>query len=161
MRIADEKGKSWYLKGSFTMELALLMPLLIGIILFIFFLAAYMHDRCMIEKACYAGALRGSQEKEPEHMEGAAREAFNEVLPDRLLGSWELKQQIEVTKQEVRVSGSGSMQIKEGLLVLLMGEQPFAFSAECCAKRIEEPVFIRSQRKQGNGYCSGKLMNGN
>lgn len=148
-------------EGSFTVELALLMPLLIGLFLFVFFLAYYMHDRCMIEKACYAAALRGSQETEPDRMEGEAREALDEVLPKRLLGSWELEEQIEVTKQEVRVSESGNMQMNESLLVLLLGERAFAYSTECGAKRIEEPAFIRSQRKQGRGYCSEKLMNGN
>lgn len=156
-----EKGVLKDRKGSFTVELALLMPLMIGVFLFIFFLAYDMHDRCMIEKACYVAALRGSQETETDRMEGAAREALGEVLPKRLLGSWQLEEQIEVTKQEVRVSESGNMQMKEGLLVLLLGEQPFAFSTECGAKRIEEPAFIRSQRKQGRGYCSEKLMNAN
>ena len=98
-------------EGSFTVELALLMPLLIGLFLFVFFLAYYMHDRCMIEKACYAAALRGSQETESDRMEGEAREALDEVLPKRLLGSWELEEQIEVTKQEVRVSESGNMHL--------------------------------------------------
>ncbi len=148
-------------KGSFTVELALLMPLLIGVFLFIFFLAYYMHDRCIIEKACYAAALRGSQQSEPDHMKVVAQETLDEVIPDRLLGRWELKHQIDVTRQEVCVSESGNMKIREGLLVLLMGKQSFTFSAKCSAKQINEPVFIRSQRKQGRGYCSEQLMNEN
>lgn len=140
-------------KASFTAELALLMPLIIGVLLFVIFLAYYMHDRCIIEKACYAASLRGSQESEPDRIKITAQEALYEVLPERLLGHWELEHQIEVTGQEVCVSGSGNMKIREGLLVLLLGRQPFAFSTKCSAKQIEEPVFIRSQRKQGRGYC--------
>lgn len=148
-------------KGSFTVELALLMPLIIGVFLFIFFLAYYLHDRCIIEKACYVAALRGSLETESDSIENVVRKALEEVLPKRLLGSWDLKEQIEVTNQEVRVVESGNMLMKEGFLLSLLGEQSFIFSTKCSAKQIEEPVFIRLQRKQGIGYCSKKLMNVN
>lgn len=145
-------------EGSFTIELALLMPFILGVILFILFMAYYLHDCCIIEKACLSAALRGSQEFETGQIENAAYEALEEVLPDRLLGKFELTEQIQISEEQVTVSEEGSMEMREGLLRALLGERQFFFSTVCSAKRIEEPTFIRKQKRQGRGYCSGKAM---
>lgn len=145
-------------EGSFTIELALLMPFVLGVILFIFFMAYYLHDCCIIEKACLSAALRGSQEFETGQIETAAYEALEEVLPRRLLGKFNLTEQIVISEKQVTVSEEGAMEMREGLLIALIGERPFLFSTACSAKRIEEPSFIRKQKRQGRGYCSGKAM---
>ncbi|HOO27974.1 MAG TPA: TadE/TadG family type IV pilus assembly protein [Lachnospiraceae bacterium] len=142
-------------QGSFTIELALLMPFLIGSFLFVFFMAYYMHDRCLLEKACQSAVLRGSGCMSEEAAKTAAYETIDEILLKKLLWKWEFTKQVEIDSEKISVFGEGVMLVNEG------GNRPLSFSVECSAKRINEPVFIRSQKGQGKGYCSEKAMKKN
>ena len=49
--------------GYFTVEAALLLPIIIMIIVFMIFLSFYCYDRCILEQCAYAAALRGSSNR--------------------------------------------------------------------------------------------------
>lgn len=154
----ENKMKGNKMSGSFTIELALLMPFLLGVFLFLLFMTYYLHDCCIIEKACQTAVLRGSQETKQEQIEEIMEEAFDEVVPGRLLGNFLIDGSVVITKEIVMIEKRGVMEMREGFLAKLLHEKIFAFATECSAERIEEPIFIRKQKRQGIGYCSGKAM---
>ncbi len=44
-------------KGSFTVEAALIMPVILGFIVLFLYLAMFLHDRCIIRYVCQEAAL--------------------------------------------------------------------------------------------------------
>lgn len=87
-------------EGYFTIEAALLLPLVIMLIVFMIFLSFYCYDRCILEQCAYAAALRGSSNRFLSN-EDAYEEALQaaESLTDRKLYAIKLKNIM------VRVSG--------------------------------------------------------
>ena len=49
-------------KGSLTIELSLIMPVILGLFVVMIFTGFILHDKCIVNKACLSAALRGSQE---------------------------------------------------------------------------------------------------
>lgn len=137
----------WNQTGSFTIEIALLMPFIIGVFLFILFMAYYVHDRCVLEKTCLTSALRGSQELEKKAAYVSAEAVMQELYLNRLIGDWELNHKIEITEEKVMSSVQGTMHVTEGLLRILIGGV-FSFDTEVEAERISEPRFIRLHKSQ-------------
>ncbi len=46
-------------KGSFTIEAALIIPMILGVIVLFIYLSMYAHDRCVLEYAAVSGADAG------------------------------------------------------------------------------------------------------
>ena len=85
----DHKKKTGALRteGSFTVEAALIMPIILGIIVLFIYIAMYSYDRCVIEYVCQktcillaAGDL-GDEAEAGAYAEGELR--------SRLAGNWE------------------------------------------------------------------------
>ncbi len=139
-------------RGSYTIEAALLMPLIIGSILFIIYAAYYTHDRAVLQKCANIAALRGSQIRaEDEVVYSAAKENSTQLIQEKLLGSWELTDTVETEQESVRVVYEGYMQIPRGILMdLILRQDHWHVRKEGMAVRIDEPLYIRRSRKQNN-----------
>ena len=99
-------------RGSFTIEATLLMPFIIGVLVFIIYMAFYTHDRAVLTKCAYVAALRGSQILTGDaDTRFEAEEQAVSLLSGRLLGRWEIKPEIHVSLQKVEVAYVGYMQI--------------------------------------------------
>ncbi len=136
-------------KGSYTIEAALLMPFIIGVIVFVIYAAYYTHDRAVLQKCAYIAALRGSQVRTGDQdTYGVAKENCEELLQNHLLGNWELSDSVEVDVSSVTVSYIGNMQIPGGILIeQLLGSSKWKTKKEAGAYRIDEPLYIRKVRK--------------
>ena len=55
-------------KGSFTLEAALLMPLLLTVIMSMLYLDFFVHNRAWLTAAAYEAAVSGSMEKKQIYM---------------------------------------------------------------------------------------------
>ena len=142
------------LKGSLTIELTLLMPFILGVFIFLIFSGFVLHDKCMVNKACLAAALRGSQESEDGKAMEKANEAINEVLPRSLLGTWSYSTGIDVGEDAVRVSFEGDTNMGFGLIRRVLTTGTTSHSYECESYRLKEAAYIKEKRKSGVGYCS-------
>ncbi len=134
--------------GSFTIEVTLLMSFIIGVLVFIIYMAFYTHDRVVLTKCAYIAALRGSQiQTGDEDVESLTKEQA-ELLPvGRLLGKWELENTVTVAMQEVSVSYIGYLQIPGGLLIdYVLQRDGWGVKVECDAKRVDEVDYIRRIR---------------
>lgn len=136
------------IKGSMTIEITLLMPVLIGVFLFLFFTAYYLHDEAAYEKACNAALLRGAlavtgNGQDAWNGQAEMEKAFEEI---RILGKWAAGHSIQLDGAEISVRISGTMEAPEGLLrKLTKREYKLENSRE--HRRIDEVIYIRSMKR--------------
>ena len=53
-------------RGSFTVEAALIMPVVLGVIVTFIYIAMFCHDRCAIEYACRVSSAKAAYDTDPE-----------------------------------------------------------------------------------------------
>ena len=146
------RRKGMMLKGSLTIELTLLMPFILGVFIFIVFSGFILHDKCIVNKACLAAALRGSGESEDAEAMDKAEEAIAEVLPGRLIGRWSYDTSIDVGEDKVRVSFEGDTTTGFGLIGRVLSVRETGHRYECSSCRLRPAEYIRTKRKSGVGY---------
>ncbi|MDO5573907.1 MAG: hypothetical protein Q4G60_08005 [bacterium] len=139
-------------RGSYTIEAALIMPFIIGSIVFIIYGAYYTHDRAFIQKCAYIAALRGSEEREGDAATyHAAKECSTQLPQGHLLGSWILTDAVQVNPELVTVTYEGTMQISGGVLMeMVLLKDVWYLKREAVARRVDEPRYIRERRKRQN-----------
>lgn len=129
-----------------TVEITLLMPMIIGVFLFLFFTLFYLHDVVAISKGAATALVRGMVARDME--ENEIKEVMKEATEDiRMLGKWNIAPAIEITSEEVSVSSEGIMEAAEGLLRKLVSGD-YAYEMSMAGKRIDEVEYIRSRRKR-------------
>ena len=53
-------------RGSFTVEAALIMPVILGVIVTFIYIAMFCHDRCVIEYSCRVSFAKAAYDTDPE-----------------------------------------------------------------------------------------------
>lgn len=134
-------------KGSYTVELSLLTPIIIAIFLFIFFIAYYMHDRVIIEKNCYISILRASLCVDDNEREWLAINNFEKETEEKLLGKWNMEKIYTEDRDEACLVVQGYMEMNEGLLKKVIGEKIFFYKTECRANKVNETEYLRKNRR--------------
>lgn len=130
-------------RASMTIELTLLMPLIIGVFLFLFFTLYYLHDIVAVNKGICTALLRGSLATEEDFAEEIMEDALSDI---RLLGKWDSDRKCDCSEDEVKVDFAGRMEATEGLFrKLISGE--YAYETFGSSKRIDEVEYIRNRRK--------------
>ena len=124
--------------------MTLLMPFILGVFLMILFTSYYVHDRVIIEKTCYVASLRGGLCTQESLKEYAAKEAFEKEIEGRLLCKWDYDTTFTLKNDFVITDFEGRMQMREGLLLKLIGEKVFYFCTECKSAECNETQYIRS-----------------
>ncbi len=143
MRGKKREHRGRMLAGSMTVELTLLMPMVIGVFLFVFFTLYYLHDIAAIQKGCAAALVRGSLERDEQKAREEMLHALDEI---RLLGVWQLQKNASVQKEKVSVSVGGGMKANEGLLKKLIPGM-YRYETQGMAERIDEVSYIRKRRR--------------
>ncbi len=92
-------------KGSYTVEAALIMPLVLGIIVLFLYAAMFAHDRCAMEYICQSAVIRGVYEDDPD--ETAAEYAGVKLASDLLL-NWNTDIRSESDEKYVILTVEGS-----------------------------------------------------
>lgn len=92
--------------GYFTVEAALLFPMVLMIIVFMIFLSFYCYDRCVLEQCAYAAALRGSSNRFSNTQEAyeVAEDAAETLIEGRLFAVREVNATVRVSGLAVTVS---------------------------------------------------------
>lgn len=134
-------------KGSYTIELTLLMPVIIAVILLILFSNYYMHDRVIIEKANYISCLRGALCYEKEKRESVAMDAFVQQIDGKLLGKWDYNIKFVNAEDKVISEFEGKMKMNEGLLLKVIGERVYTYKTKAVSDSANESIYIRKNAK--------------
>lgn len=75
-------------KGSFTVEAALIMPVILGVIVLFIYVAMYCYDRCVIEYVCQSVCADAAFD---ESIAADVEGSVNEKLSRMLAGNWDTK----------------------------------------------------------------------
>lgn len=86
-------------KGSFTVEMACLMPLYLLVILGLIYLCLFVHNRAWLTAAAYEAALKGCSQGSEEAADTKARALANQ----RLFGAENLQLQVEEDGEKITV----------------------------------------------------------
>ena len=147
------KHKEKRFKGSMTIELTLLMPFILGMFIFIIFAGFTLHDKCVVNKACLSAALRGSEEYDDGTALNKAHEALDEVIPGRLIGKWQYSTEVDIGRDEIRITFNGDTKLGGGLIHSILSDNGTSHSYECRSHRLRESEYLREIKKSGVGYC--------
>ncbi|MBR5408256.1 MAG: pilus assembly protein [Lachnospiraceae bacterium] len=134
-------------KGSLTIELSLIMPVILGLFVVMIFTGFILHDKCIVNKACLSAALRGSQETDDAKAMDMAGRAISEVIPGRLLCKWTYDTSVDVGEDEVRVSFKGTTGVTGGLAGRLLENKNTVHDYECNAGRLNRADHLRKNKQ--------------
>lgn len=115
----------YYVRGSYTVEAAVIVPMVIFVLLFIIYSAFYMHNQAVLNTAAYETAVYGStlnpaEEKIREKMSGK----YMDAIKGRLIAMKSPDVNVQVDDSRVTVKIRGEMQtISVGWLPTYDGER--------------------------------------
>jgi hypothetical protein len=148
-----DKRKLRSLGGYFTVEAALVMPIVIACILLIIYMWFFQYDRCLMEMDTYAAVMRSAQadaEDNEERIE-LMKKYINETYLDKYV-AWELSEQkVRIEKGKTYAKQSGNVKFPFKALAFWNSEDIWSTGAEVQAD-ILNPVFVvRRVRKIKGG----------
>ena len=108
-------------KGSFTVEAALLMTLIIPVLTALLYGSFYLHDCAVMQGAACELAAVGSTLRTKPNREALMEQKRKKLLQGRLLGTRDSSMTLAVSETEVKVSCSGNFYVP-GLVGRLLGE---------------------------------------
>lgn len=101
-----------WIKGSFTVEAALVFPIVLAVVLFLIYSAFYIHNREVLTEAAYETAVYGSviDRTDSDSMKRKMLAKCSRAVRERLISAKTPTYYIEVDKNQVTVSVSSKMQ---------------------------------------------------
>lgn len=137
--------------GYFTVEAAMLMPIVCVVILLVVYLWFFQYNRCLMEQDVGALALRGAvmqTEDNEERMENLRSQA-DAIYRDKYV-AWKYDEaELEIGHGTVSVKQTGGIQIPFGIPG---SNETMAEYAAICENHLLNPViFVRSYRKLTGG----------
>lgn len=149
--------------GYFTVEAALLMPMVLLFTTTMIFVAFFMYDRSMLEHCAYEAALRGSSSLIMDNDEAYERtlEAAVSLIDDKIFAAGDVSYDITVTGNEIKVIYECDVNVP--LLSWLHEYVPgadFHIKADGCAPRVRAVDDIRAVeriKKIGEDEQDGEL----
>ncbi len=104
-------------EGYFTVEIALLFPIIFSVIVLIIYTAFLVHDRAVLDSAAYEAALRGSGiTYKNADIRGKVKREAEELLKNRLFATKNTKVNVEVDMMRIKVTCEGDFRIPAGLV---------------------------------------------
>lgn len=140
------------LKGSYTIEAALIFPFIMGVIVFIIYMSFFLHDRAVMKSCAYQAALKGSLVRtSSSDMETEAKRSADYNISGLLLATEDVTSQVNVCGKEVTVSYTGSLRIPQGILFLnITGTDKILIEGSATAYQKDAIEFIRQCRAAGH-----------
>jgi len=96
-----------------TVEASLVLPTVIGGIIFILYLGIFLYNYCTINQTAYIAALRGSQIKNvsTDEMDNYVKKQIDELLFQNILAREEVKKEVRTSIGKVTVKMSTDVNI--------------------------------------------------
>lgn len=113
--------------GSYTIELSLIMPILLGIIILCIYMLLYVHDIAVMEyavtRACIQYDFYNSN-----YVETDVEDCIKNEISKSCIGKWNSSINIDADYDEIVVSVQGVMIHSQGLVDNLVWKKPFTIS---------------------------------
>lgn len=96
-----KKGKAAYM----TVEASLVMPIILGGIVFVMYVGFYLYNAATIKQTAYIAALRGNQMKNVSsyEIENYVEKQVDEILSQQILSGKIMKKKVKVSKGSINV----------------------------------------------------------
>lgn len=119
----QEKDKKSF--AYFTVEAALLLPLITALLFLMIFLAFYSYDRCILEQAAYEAAVRGSVQylESNEETYEVVKETATKLITDRLFAIDQISCTVSVSANTVSVRYQCNFQMPLGTWIEKIGDE--------------------------------------
>lgn len=137
------------LKGSYTIEAALLMPLILGTIVILIYMSFFLHDRAVLREGAIILANRYSNEQHLSNdvIKQRLMEVSDEVINQKVIITKNIYTQITVKDKEIIVASSGEFQFPNMYIVgSIVNRHNFTISTNKVMKRLKPVDFIRACR---------------
>ncbi|MDE5819210.1 MAG: pilus assembly protein [Lachnospiraceae bacterium] len=136
-------------RGSATIEMAVLMPMIAVLMILLIYLALYLYDRTVLYGDAYLAALRASElsEERSEEVYAKADAWFSSLKEGQLIALSEMSRELTVDAKGVRILYNGEVvvPIMTGNMIFDQWES-FCFSGDAYAARHRPVTFIRRCR---------------
>lgn len=146
-----KKRKNAYM----TLEASLVIPLIVGGIIFLLFLGFYLYNACVIKQAVYVAALRGSQltNVTSDEVEAYVQQQLENLMGNQILARENMEKEISVSigKVKVRISSHMQMPLTEWISSVT---NLWSIESKAEASRINPVDIIRNVRKINGSQIS-------
>lgn len=106
-------------KGSYTIEAACLMGILLPLFVAIIYMGFFLHDKGFLQSAAFETAAHISLHADEKDLDGSR--LINSLIAGRMLGTRNMETQVVSGKKQVEVSCSGSF-VVPGMSKMFFGE---------------------------------------
>lgn len=135
-----ERGKQRKAEGYLTVEAALLLPFVIGVLVYIIYFQLFWYNRCLMDQEAAMTAVKAAQADSIDQgtLQDEVSRWRGEFLTDRYIG-WESDRPVltsQINKLSVRIQGR-----------LILPNNSWNAEAVCEANRINISAFLRQCRK--------------
>lgn len=139
-----KKEKSAYL----TIEAALVIPMILGGIVFILYVGFYLYNLVAMEQTAYIAALRGSQMKQASSakIKKYVEEQVDELLTGQILAKEDIEKEVKVSTGKIKVKIYTKLEILFAKL-LFLEETNWEIKGEAQVSRADPIEIIRGVRK--------------
>lgn len=136
-------------RGSATVEMTVLMPMILMLMILLVYMALYLYDRTVLYGDAYLAALRASEFTEEQSSEVYARADtwFTSLQEGQLIALPEAWRELTVDADSVRIVYGGEVVVpvmQNSTIFEQWGS--YSFSGEVCASRHRPVTFIRRCR---------------
>ena len=136
----------------FTVEAALVLPMVIGVVLLVLYLLFFQYDRCLMEQEAGALSVRGCALQITDGEELVRQLSLQASKSDKAYLAWDKENaRIRLQKNRVRVECSGGLKFPFRGLILWGGDNVWESSVAYESHRIKPVDFIRNCRKITGG----------
>ena len=117
------------LPGSYTVEISLIMPFVLGIILLIIYIGMYIHDKSVMEYAVIKGLVNFENEYNIG-MELQTIDLVESEINSGCIARWDYMTDVQLTDDEVSICVEGQMQHTQGLINMITDNGIFRIRLE-------------------------------
>jgi hypothetical protein len=137
------------LKGSFTIEAALIMPLILGTIVALLYMSFFLHDNAVIKEGTILLTNRYTNERNLSNtqIKQKIQENIRPVILDKVIVTKNITTTIEVENKLITISSSGTFQFPSMYIVTtIFNRGNITISTTKSIKRYNPVAFIRNCR---------------
>lgn len=138
------KVKKTCVNGSYTVEVSLIMPIILGVIILILYVCIYLHDKAVIEYVCLNECLKMSQENNVSPLlHNDISETIDNQIARGTIADWRTNVNIGITDTEIVIVVDSVMGHSQGLVDNLVTENVFSCHVENTELIDSEPDEIK------------------
>lgn len=141
----EAAGKNKIGDAYFTVEAALVLPVVMSTILFVIFMLLFQYNRCLLEQDLGAVALWGSRQEASDvtELEEQIRERIAGMYHDKYV-AWEITElEASLDKNIFSVQGGGRITFPVSRWILWSGSDAWKMEAHYSYSRLSPVTFIR------------------